>query len=91
LPIDHWAESFPFSLTGVVENSMRQLVFYPPISDAVRCINISFGDDDLVEQDQFFMIIFTPSNTNDVFVGGNVANVTIVDDEGTSLPECFRC
>lgn len=68
----------------VSDSSMRQLTFSPTIVDAVRCVNISFGDDDLVEPDQYFVVIFSPGIDNDVFMGGSVANVTIVDDEGNS-------
>ena len=63
---------------------MRQITYSPPIADGARCINILFGDDGLVEPDQYLVVVFTPSNNNDMFVGGNVANVTIIDDEGKS-------
>lgn len=68
---------------------MRYITLSPPIADSVRCANITFGDDDLVESDQDFVVVFTPSNDNDVIIGGSVANVTIVDDEGKLY--CYVC
>ena len=69
-----------------VDPSMRQITCFPPIADSARCINIFFGDDSLVEPDQYLVVVFTPSNNDDMFVGGNVANVTIIDDEGKPKP-----
>lgn len=38
-------------------------------------------DDDLVEADEVFMVLFSPDNANDRFVNGSEATVTITDDE----------
>ncbi len=60
-----------------------QITYSPPLSDPVRCVNVSFGDDNLVDSDETFVVIFYPLNTEDMFVdGNNEANVTIIDDEG---------
>lgn len=79
----------PPCIDDVIAPSTRYIMFSPPITDPIRCVNISFGDDDLVEPDQYFVVVFTPSNDNDVFVDDSVANVTIVDDEGTKLSRYF--
>lgn len=74
-----------YSTVDAVKLSTTEIFFSPPVVDPKRCVNISFGDSDFEGSDQFFTVIFTPSNDNDVFVGGSVANVTIIDDEGTKL------
>ncbi len=62
-----------------------EITYSFPVSDPVRCVNVSFSDDNLVESDETFVVVFYPLDTEDMFVdGNNVANVTIIDDEGTS-------
>ena len=46
------------------------------------CLNISFGDDELVEADECFVVTFMPVNELDGFVDNeNTVNGTIIDDE----------
>ena len=67
-------------------NRLQVLTFSPPISELFRCVNISFGDDELVEDKEQLVVIFEPDNNNDRFPSGNRINFTIIDDESKGIP-----
>ena len=46
-----------------------------------RCVTVTFGDDDVIEENEMFVVVLEPLNDNDVFVDGNRVNVTVIDDE----------
>ena len=66
---------------GGRDSNVQVLTFSPPIEDRSRCVNITFGDDDFVEADERFSVIFEPVNPFDRFPNGNQIDFTIVDDE----------
>ena len=63
------------------ENGVQALSFIPPVTGSFRCLNVSFANDDVVEDQHGFSVIFEPANPNDRFPNGNRINFTIVDDE----------
>ena len=79
------------SLNSIVTESFineadtRQLVYTPEIGMLFRTVVILFKDDNFVEGDEKFSVIFSPENALDRFNGTNVVNVTITDDESEKL------
>lgn len=79
------------SLNSIVTESFideadtRQLVYTPKIGMLFRTVVILLKDDNFVEGDEKFSVIFSPENGLDRFNGTNVVNVTITDDESEKL------
>ena len=69
----------------MAELSTREIIFSPLVADLVKCVNISYGDDNLVETDMRFAVTFSPVHGDDSFEGGNVITITVIDDEGRVL------
>lgn len=73
----------------MVKLSSMAITFSPPVTDPIRCVNITFEEGDFEEMEHYFLVIFIPSNDSDVFAGSNVANVTVtVSDEGNNYTAC---
>ena len=70
---------------------MSQLIFSPPLEDTRRCVNVSFGNDDLVENDFEFAVTFTPANAYDEIEGPNMTRVTVVDEESKNYSHDNYC
>jgi hypothetical protein len=70
-----------------VELSTTEIVFPPSSTSPLtqRCVNISSVEDDSGASERLITITFIPTNENDVFMNGNVANITIVENEGKLL------
>lgn len=66
---------------------MSQLVFSPPVEVSRICVNVTFGNDALVEDDFEFVVTFTPANANDEIEDTNMTRVTVIDEES----EIFLC
>jgi hypothetical protein len=70
---------------GDAELSTREIIFSPLVAELVKCVNISYGDDNLVEADMHFAVTFNPVHEDDSFEGGNTITITVIDDEGKIL------
>ena len=70
---------------------MEEIMFSPLDTDLMRCVNFSFNDDNLVEQDLDFAVTFISVDDDDTFEGQNMINITVIDDEGrTCMQGTFK-
>lgn len=71
---------FPSPFLGLGDFLLFSTVISINTSVATRCVGITITNDTVVEEDEFFMITLTSTDSVD-FVGGP-ARVIITDDDG---------